>query len=40
MSSPEPILATWKVSEVLRRYPQLLGVLIDLSPAFGRLRNP
>ncbi|MBI2911283.1 MAG: DUF2249 domain-containing protein [Chloroflexi bacterium] len=40
MSRPEPILATWKVSEVLRRYPQLLEVLIDLSPAFGRLRNP
>ncbi len=40
MSSEEPILATWKVSEVLRRYPQLLEVLIDLSPAFSRLRNP
>lgn len=40
MTGPEPILASWKVSEVLRRYPQLLDVLINLSPAFGRLRNP
>ncbi|HVL24838.1 MAG TPA: DUF2249 domain-containing protein [Thermomicrobiales bacterium] len=39
-SDQEPILASWKISEVLRRYPQLLDVLIDLSPAFAKLRNP
>jgi uncharacterized protein (DUF2249 family) len=39
-SDREPILASWKISEVLRRYPQLLDVLIDLSPAFAKLRNP
>lgn len=38
--SDEPILATWKISEVLRRYPQLLEVLVEASPAFSRLRNP
>ncbi len=37
---PEPVLARWKVSDVLRRYPQLLEVLIDASPAFHHLRNP
>lgn len=36
----EPVRATWKVSEVLRRYPQLLEVLIEVSPHFGLLRNP
>lgn len=36
----EPILASWKISEVLRRYPQLLDVLLEISPAFSHLRNP
>ncbi|MCL4545878.1 MAG: DUF2249 domain-containing protein [Chloroflexi bacterium] len=36
----EPILATWRVSEVLRRYPRLLEDLVKLSPAFHHLRNP
>jgi uncharacterized protein (DUF2249 family) len=36
----EPVLASWKVSEVLRRYPQLLDVLVESSPAFRQLRNP
>ena len=36
----ESIRAEWKVSDVLTRHPQLLQVLIDLSPAFGHLRNP
>lgn len=36
----DPILASWKISEVLKRYPELLDVLVDLSPAFGKLRNP
>jgi uncharacterized protein (DUF2249 family) len=36
----EPILASWKISEVLKRYPDLLEVLVDLTPAFGKLRNP
>jgi uncharacterized protein (DUF2249 family) len=35
-----PILASWKVSEALARYPQLLDVLVGLSPAFHHLRNP
>ena len=36
----EPILASWKISEVLKAYPELLDVLVDLTPAFGKLRNP
>lgn len=36
----EPILASWKVSEVLARYPELVDVLAELSPAFHHLRNP
>lgn len=40
LDQPEPILASWKISKVLDVYPQLLDVLIDLSPAFGKLRNP
>jgi uncharacterized protein (DUF2249 family) len=39
-SDREPIAASWKVSEVLRAYPQLLEVFIGLSPAFAKLRNP
>jgi uncharacterized protein (DUF2249 family) len=36
----EPILASWKISEVLKRYPEVLDDLIGLSPAFEKLRNP
>lgn len=36
----EPILASWKISEVLKRYPELLDELVGLSPAFEKLRNP
>ncbi len=36
----EPILASWKISEVLKTYPELLDELIGLSPAFEKLRNP
>lgn len=36
----ETIDADWKISEVLRVYPQLLEVLIDTAPAFSKLRNP
>ncbi|MGB3327422.1 MAG: DUF2249 domain-containing protein [Thermomicrobiales bacterium] len=36
----DPILASWRISEVLQRYPALLDTLIDLSPTFGKLRNP
>jgi hypothetical protein len=36
----EPILASWKISEVLQRYPQVLDTLIGLSLAFRKLRNP
>lgn len=34
------ILASWTLHAVLRRYPQLLDVLIERCPAFIRLRNP
>jgi uncharacterized protein (DUF2249 family) len=40
ISTGEPVRTDWKISDVLARYPQLLQVLIDLSPAFGHLRNP
>ena len=36
----EPILASWKISEVLQKHPDLLDYLIDLTPAFKKLRNP
>lgn len=39
-STPDPVLASWKVSEVLKRYPELLDVLVDLNPTFRMLRNP
>jgi uncharacterized protein (DUF2249 family) len=35
----EPVLASWKVSEVLKRYPELLEVLVSLNPTFRMLRN-
>ena len=40
MTDREPILASWKISEVLKRYPELLDELVGLSPAFEKLRNP
>lgn len=40
MTGREPILASWKISDVLREYPELLEVLVDLTPAFRKLRNP
>lgn len=36
----EPILASWKISEVLQKHPDLLDYLADLTPAFRKLRNP
>jgi uncharacterized protein (DUF2249 family) len=36
----EPILASWTIHEVLARYPQLLDTLVQLNPAFAKLRNP
>jgi uncharacterized protein (DUF2249 family) len=39
-SDQAPILASWKISEVLRRHPETLDVLIETSPAFAKLRNP
>ncbi len=38
--SVEPVLASWKVSEVLARYPRLLDVFVEASPNFRHLRNP
>lgn len=39
-SAPEPILASWKVSEVISRYPHLVDELVKLNPTFRLLRNP
>ncbi len=30
----------WKISKVLKEYPELLDTLADSHPAFGKLRNP
>jgi uncharacterized protein (DUF2249 family) len=38
--TPQPILASEKISHVLKQHPHLLDTLIDLSPAFRNLRNP
>ncbi|HET7769317.1 MAG TPA: DUF2249 domain-containing protein [Chloroflexota bacterium] len=35
-----PIDGTWKVSQVLDRYPALIETLAGLYPGFARLRNP
>lgn len=39
-TATEPIQASWKVSEVLRRYPYLLDELVAINPTFRLLRNP
>jgi uncharacterized protein (DUF2249 family) len=39
-TASEPITGEWKVSEVLQRYPDALSELIEISPAFSKLRNP
>lgn len=38
--SAEPIQANWKISDVLKHYPELLETIVGLSPAFSRLHNP
>lgn len=35
-----PILASWKISEVIHHYPQLVETLVSLNPTFRMLRNP
>jgi hypothetical protein len=35
-----PIEAGWKISQVLETYPALLDTLVELTPAFSKLRNP
>lgn len=30
----------WKISKVLKEYPELLETLVDAHPTFGKLRNP
>lgn len=37
---PEPILASWKISEVIGRYPKLVDELVAINPTFRLLRNP
>jgi hypothetical protein len=39
-TTQDPILASWKISDVLARHPALLDTLVELSPAFAKLRNP
>jgi len=39
-ATSDPITPSWKISQVLQRYPALLDVLIESAPAFERLRNP
>lgn len=36
----EHIQLDWKISKVLKEYPELLDTLADSSSAFGKLRNP
>lgn len=36
----EPILASWKISDVIRQYPQLVDELVAINPTFRLLRNP
>ena len=36
MPDQEPILASWKISEVLRRHPETLDALIETSPALAK----
>ncbi len=35
-----PIATDWKISQVLEAYPDLLDTLVELAPAFSKLRNP
>jgi uncharacterized protein (DUF2249 family) len=39
-SAAEPIQPTWKIRQVLDRYPELLTTLLELSPRFAPLRRP
>jgi uncharacterized protein (DUF2249 family) len=39
-SAAEPIQPTWKIRQVLDRYPALLTTLLDISPRFAPLRRP
>lgn len=39
-AKPEPIRIDWKITDVIRRYPQLVDELIALSPTFRLLRHP
>jgi uncharacterized protein (DUF2249 family) len=39
-ANQEPILASDKINDVLKRHPELLDVIVVLSPAFAKLRNP
>ncbi|MGN6564456.1 MAG: DUF2249 domain-containing protein [Thermomicrobiales bacterium] len=39
-SVAEPIQPTWKIRQVLDRYPALLATLLDISPRFAPLRRP
>lgn len=39
-TQPEPIQATWKINDVISRYPQLVEELAGLNASFRLLRNP
>ena len=40
MTGPQPITPQTKVAELLNAYPHLEDVLVDLAPAFEKLKNP
>ena len=40
MRPAQPILASDRVSDVLKQYPHLVDTLVSLAPAFKNLRNP
>lgn len=40
VSMKEQIQADWKISKVLKEYPELLDTLANSHQAFGKLRNP
>lgn len=39
-TTKQQIALDWKISKVLKEYPELLDTLADSHPAFGKLRNP
>lgn len=40
LEAGQPITSEWKISDVLKVYPDLLDTLVETTPAFEKLRNP